>query len=138
MKSMKGGRGPSIVRAAALFGVAVIAMVVLGQSKMPGSVAYAGVKYERTSLLLVIFILMAVCGGIWFLYRAFAQNRPSETDAAGGDEEPDPLNEYFHGKYEVESTGSPAAKGGIYCPYCGKPIQADFAFCSHCGKELKK
>ncbi len=30
------------------------------------------------------------------------------------------------------------AKGGMYCPYCGKPIQADFAFCSHCGKELKK
>ena len=138
MKSMKGGRGPSIIRAVALFGIAVLAMVALGQSKTPGSVAYAGVKYERTSLLLVIFILMAVCGGIWFLYHAFVQNRPSETDAAGGDEEPDPLNEYFHGKYEVESTESSAAKGSMYCPYCGKPIQADFAFCSHCGKELKK
>ena len=51
---------------------------------------------------------------------------------------PDLLNEYFHGKYDVESTDAPAAKGGMYCPYCGKPIQADFAFCSHCGKELKK
>ena len=137
MKSMKGGRGPSIIRAVALFGIAVLAMVALGQSGTPGSVAYAGVKYERTSLLLVIFILMAVCGGIWFLYRAFAQNRPSETDAAGGDEEPDPLNEYPQGKDDAESTEEAAAAGSRYCPNCGRAVQEDANFCSHCGKELK-
>ena len=136
MKSMKGGRSPSIIWAVALFGIAVIAMVALGQSGTPGSVAYAGVKYERTSLLLVIFILMAVCGGIWFLYRAFAQNRPSETDAAGGDEEPDPLNEYLHGENDAESTEE-AAVGSRYCPNCGRAVPEDARFCSNCGKELK-
>ena len=137
MKSMKGGRGPSIIKAVALFGVAVIAMVALGQSGTPGSAAYAGVKYERTSLLLVIFILMAVCSGIWFLYRAFVQNRPSEKDAAGGDEEPDPLNEHSREEDDAESTEE-AAAGSRYCPYCGRAVQEDANFCSHCGKELNK
>ena len=137
MKSMKGGRGPSIIRAVALFGIAVLAMVALGQSGTPGSVAYAGVKYERTSLLLVIFILMAICGGIWFLYRAFAQNRPSETDAAGGDEEPDPLNEHSREEDDAESTEEAAAAGSRFCPGCGNAVPEDANFCSHCGKELK-
>ncbi len=137
MKSMKGGRGPSIIKAAALFGIAVLAMVALGQSGTPGSVAYAGVKYERTSLLLVIFILMAVCGGIWFLYRAFAQNRPSETDVTGADEEPDPLNRYSRGEDDAESAEEAAAAGSRYCPNCGRAVQEDANFCSHCGKELK-
>ncbi len=137
MKSMKGGRGPSIIRAVALFGIAALAMVALGQSGTPGSVAYAGVKYERTSLLLVIFILMAVCGGIWFLYRAFAQNRPSETDVTGADEEPDPLNRYSRGEDDAESAEEAAAAGSRYCPNCGRAVQEDANFCSHCGKELK-
>lgn len=136
MKSMKGGRGPSVIRAVALFGIAVLAMVALGQSGTPGSVAYAGVKYERTSLLLVIFILMAICGGIWFLYRAFAQNRPSETDVTGGDEEPDQLNEHSRSENDAESTEKEAA-GGRYCPGCGQAVPEDANFCSHCGKELK-
>ena len=138
MKSMKGGRGPSIIRAAALFGIAVLAMVALGQSGTPGSVAYAGVKYERTPLLLVIFILMAVCGGIWFLYRAFAQNRPSETDAAGADEEPDALNGHSRGEDGAESTEEASAAGSRYCPNCGRAVPEDANFCSHCGKELNK
>ena len=137
MRSMKGGRGPSIIKAVALFGIAVIAMVALGQSGTPSSVAYAGVKYERTSLLLVIFILMAICGGIWFLYRAFAQNRPSETDATGGDEEPDPLSEYSRGEDDAESTEE-AAAGSRYCPNCGRAVPEDANFCSNCGKELNK
>ena len=136
MKSMKGGRSPSIIKAIALFGIAVLAMVALGQSGTPGSVAYAGVKYERTSLLLVVLILMAVCGGIWFLYRAFAQNRPSETDVTGGNEEPDPLNGHSQ---EEDGTGNTeeAAAGSRYCPNCGRAVQEDANFCSHCGKELK-
>ena len=137
MKNMKGGRRPSIIRAVALFGIAVLAMVALGQSGTPGSVAYAGVKYERTSLLLVIFILMAVCGGIWFLYRAFAQNRPSETDAAGGDEEPDPLNGHSREEDGTGNTEEAAAAGSRYCPGCGQAVPEDARFCSHCGKELK-
>ena len=86
----------------------------------------------------ILWTLIAVGGAIYELYNFRAKNRPSVIDITGGDEEADPLNEYFHGKYESESTRASAAHGGMYCPYCGTPVQADFAFCSHCGKELKK
>ena len=39
MKSIKGGREPSIIKALASFSIAVIAIVALGLSKTPGSPA---------------------------------------------------------------------------------------------------
>ena len=141
MKSIKGGREPSIVGAIAAFGVALVGIVFTTTAVSMINRSSFGNDSGAATLFTVfgvVFVLIAVSIGIHELHNATAENRPSIIDITDGDEEPDPLNEYFHGKYEVESTESPAAKGGMYCPYCGKPIQADFAFCSHCGKELKK
>jgi hypothetical protein len=142
MKSIKGGRAPSLMGAIVSFAFALfgIVFVVFMVSQM-----LTGPFRSDNSGAVVVFIAFGILwlvvtagSGIYQLYNFKAKNRPSVIDITDGNEEPDPLNEYFHGKYDVESTDAPAAKDGMYCPYCGKPIQADFAFCSHCGKELKK
>ena len=141
MKSIKGGREPSIVGAIAGFGVALAGIVFTIFSVSSINSSSFGDNSGAAILFAVfgiVFVIIALSGAIHSLHNATAKNRPSILDITDGDEEPDPLNEYFHREYDMESTDSPAAKGGMYCPYCGKPVQADFAFCSHCGKELKK
>ncbi len=141
MKSIKGGRESSIVVAIAAFGMALIGIVmtISGVSSINNSFFPDNSGMSSAIIVFgIVFVTIAVALGIHHLHNATAKNRPSILDITDGNEEPDPLNEYFHGEYDVESTDSPVAKGGMYCPYCGKPIQADFAFCSHCGKELKK
>ena len=141
MKSIKGGREPSMIGAVAAFGVALIGIVFTATAVSSINSSGFGDNSGMSTLFTVfgiVFVIIALCIGFHELHNATAKNRPSIIDITDGDEEPDPLNEYFHGKYEVESTEDSAAKGSMYCPYCGKLIQADFAFCSHCGKELKK
>ena len=129
--------GAVVAFAFALFG---IVFTVVAISTMNNSPFRSETSAPRIIIAAfgIVWVVVTAGSGIYELYNYKAKNRPSIVDITDGNEEPDPLNEYFHGKYEVESTESPAAKGGMYCPYCGKPIQADFAFCSHCGKELKK
>ena len=139
MKSIKGGRAPSLMGAIvgfafALFGI-VFTVVMVSQMSIHNETAGPKLIFIAFGIL---WVVTTAGSAIYELYNFKAKNRPSVIDITDGNEEPDPLNEYFHGKYDVESTDSPSAKGGMYCPYCGKPIQADFAFCSHCGKELKK
>ena len=139
MKSIKGGRGSSIIGAIGLFGIAAVAAVALGEFNKQDSFGFGGGNVSKVpTVFLVVFILIAVCCGVYELYNAIAKNRPSVMDITDGKEEPDPLNEYFHGKYDMESTKSPAAQGSRFCPNCGKPVEADANFCSRCGKELKK
>ena len=89
MKSIKGGREPSIIKALASFSIAVIAIVALGLSKTPGSPAYVGVG-ERGVVLLAVLILIAICFGIYELYSVFSKDEPSEADATDEKEETDP------------------------------------------------
>lgn len=141
MKSIKGGREPSIVGAIAAFGMALIGIVFtvtavssINNSGFPEN----GGAATLFTVFGIVFVLIAVCSGIYELHNATARNRPSILDITDGNEEPDPLNEYFHGKYDVESTEGSAAHGSRFCPNCGKPVEADANFCSHCGRELKK
>ena len=139
MKSIKGGREPSIVGAIAAFGMALIGIVftvtVVSSINNSGFSGNGGAATLFT-VFGIVFVLIAVCSGIYELHNATARNRPSILDITDGNEEPDPLNEYFHGQYDVESTDSPA--GSRFCSNCGKPVEADANFCSRCGKELKK
>ena len=141
MKSIKGGRAPSLLSAVVAFAFALFGIVFI--TYMVSMMSHSGFGGDSGAIVIVIafgivWVAATAGSGIYELYNFKAKNRPSMIDITDGDEEPDPLNEYFHGKYEVESMGAPAEKGGMYCPYCGKPIRADFAFCSHCGRELKK
>ena len=141
MKSIKQGRGPSLIGGIVALGMSVFGLVMAGEVRATESHFSAfGSNPGAGGGVTFCYLFSGACilVGIYSIYCAVAKNRPSHLDITDGDEEPDPLNEHFHGRYDVESTKSPSAKGGMYCPYCGKPVQADFAFCSHCGKELKK
>jgi hypothetical protein len=124
MKSIKPGRGPSMMSAigsvaAGLFGVFWTGLAL---SMGAGFMAVFG----------VIFIIIAVAGAVYNLKNATGKNRFSEYDITNSTEEPDPLNERFGGD-GPDKTGEAAS---AYCPYCGSPVQQGFAFCNRCGKKL--
>ena len=120
MKSIKPGRGPSMMGAisslfAALFGVFWSVMALKS-----GAPFFFG-------LFGLFFIGMAL-GQAWYNYHnATNKNRFSTFDIVD-EEELDPLDPR---RLEHPS----AAKGG-YCPYCGAPLQGDFRFCPDCGEKL--
>ena len=141
MKSVKGGRAPSLMGAVVAFAFALFGIVFISYMVSMINSSSAGRESGATIIFIafgIVWVVATAGSGIYELYNFKAKNRPSIVDITDGNEEPDPLNEYFHGKYEVESTGASAEKSSMYCPYCGKPIQTDFTFCSHCGKGLKK
>ena len=130
MKSIKPGRGPSMMGAmgsvaAAVFGVIwIIAAVQMGA---PGAFPLFG----------FVFIAIAVGQAVYHFRNAKGKNRYSVLDIVDSREEPDPLGHQL----ESEDQQEPASLGNLedavrFCPYCGTPVEADFAYCKSCGKKL--
>ena len=127
MKSIKRGRGPSIMDGiggivGAIFGV--IWTVSASSMGAPGLFTLFG----------VVFIAICLGSALYEFYNATRKNRFSEYDITEGDEEPDELNRYFSGQETPESKTTDAA---AYCPFCGQATEPDHRFCSRCGKPLK-
>jgi len=146
MKSVKPGRGPSMMgafgsAAAALFGV----FWTIGAASMgaPGFFVAFG----------FIFIAIGVAQAIYNFKNATSQNRYSAFDITDGNEEPDPLNEFFGGGNENpernRNASTPEASSSVhdemsvgdesekaFCPYCGAEVEKDFTYCMKCGKKL--
>ena len=117
MKSVKPGRGPSIMSGVAAAGVAffgVIWVVAVLSIGAPWFMAAFG----------VVFILIAIGSAAYSFYSGTAQNRPSVVDIVDDSEEPDPLNQVFHNKK--------------YCLQCGEPVLPSARFCSGCGQKLSE
>ena len=131
MKSVKPGRGPSMMSSvgsivAAIFGVIwTIGAVSIGA---PWFMAAFG----------VVFIVVAIISAVYNGHNATAKNRMSVLDITEDGEEPDPLNTAFGDDKEATVTPvNPAHPAGSkFCPYCGSPVGDDFAFCNNCGKKL--
>lgn len=136
MKSIKRGRAPSMMGGVmslliGLFGVAwtIVALRIGG-----GFMAVFG----------LIFVAVAVIQAIYHFRNATGKNRYSEYDITDGQEEPDPLNERFDGAPVAGGPSGPSASapsasapsGSLFCPYCGAPVDVNFAFCNRCGKRL--
>lgn len=131
MKSIKRGRAPSMMGGVmslliGLFGVAwaIVALRIGG-----GFMAVFG----------LIFVAVAVIQAIYHFRNATGKNRYSEYDITDGQEEPDPLNERFDGTPVAGGPSGPSASapsGSLFCPYCGAPVDINFAFCNRCGKRL--
>ncbi len=83
----------------------------------------------------VFFIALAIAVTVYNFRNATGKNRYSSFDITEDGEEPDPLNERFHGSRE---TAFPSASNGKsrFCPYCGAAVTGKFRFCNQCGKEL--
>lgn len=146
MKSVKPGRGPSMMGA---FGSAAAALVgvfwTIGAASMgaPGFFVAFG----------FIFIAIGVVNAIYNFKNATSQNRYSAFDITSENEEPDPLNEFFGRgsenpernrnvsvqevsptKHDESSIGDESEKA--FCPYCGAEVEKDFTYCMKCGKKL--
>lgn len=134
MKSIKPGRGPSMMGGfGAVFGIVFgIFWTVLAASMTQGF-GLVGVIFP---LFGVLFIIIGVVNAVYNFKNATGKNRYSEFDITDDTEEPDPLNQHFGGQPKHTSEVPPTS--GSFCPYCGAPVQNDFAFCRKCGKQLPK
>ena len=134
MKSIKPGRGPSMMGGfGSVFGIVFGIFWTVLASSMTQGFGLVGVIFPLGG---VLFIIMGVVKAIYHFKHATGENRYSEFDITDDTEEPDPLNRQFGSK--PESTPDAPPSGSSFCPYCGAPVQNDFAFCRKCGKALPK
>ena len=127
MKSVKPGRGPSMMG-----GVASVFAVVFGIIWMCGAASMGAPGFFL--LFGVAFIGIGVVNAVYSFKNAAGENRYSAYDIVDSDEEPDPLN----ARFGDVSQGGPAVGGGDFrfCPYCGAKLGSDFTYCGKCGRKL--
>ena len=131
MKSIKPGRGPSMMNAVgSLIGIVfgIIWTCAAASMGAPGFFPLFG----------LVFIGISVVNAIYSFKNATGDNRYSAYDIVDEDEEPDPLNQRFRPDPSSgsDSPDSPESSNAHFCPYCGAPIQGDYAYCPRCGKSL--
>lgn len=125
MKSIKPGRGKSMINGA---GSVIVALV--GVAWTIGAV---GMGAGYMAFFGVAFIVIALINAGEGFYNATADKRMSVADVVDAEDEPDPLSERFGIKADTQPPQAAA-----YCPYCGKPLEPDFVFCPRCGKAMRK
>ena len=128
MKSIKPGRGPSMMS-----GISSILVGVFGVVWTIGAVSMgAGGLFAVFGL---IFIAMAVVSAVYNFKNATSKNRYSSFDIIDENEESDPWNERF-GEKRTEPQITTYSSDSKYCPYCGTRVDGDFLYCNKCGKKL--
>ena len=128
MKSIKPGRGPSMMNAAGAVFAVIFGII--------WTIAAAGMGAPFFFPLFgLLFIGMGVMSAVYNFKNATGEERYSTFDIVDSDEEPDPLNARF-GKERDDDDAAPASNEFAFCPYCGMELQEDFAFCPRCGREL--
>lgn len=129
MKSVKPGRGPSMMSGAASVAVAIFGLIWTAGA---ASIGAPGVMV----LFGVVFIVIAIIQGIYAFSNATRKNRFSTWDITDTDEEPDPLNERF-GEQKNAAAPDDGQTPAAYCPYCGAPVpEEDHLYCGRCGRKL--
>lgn len=129
MKSIKPGRGPSMMSGIVGIGVALFGVLwtIIAASSGGGLFALFG----------VIFVAIAVVQVVYNFKNATGKNRYSSFDITDENEEPDPFNERFgNNSYAQDDRYSYTESSQNYCPYCGAKTKEDFEFCTNCGKKL--
>ena len=120
MKSVKPGRGPSMMG-----GVASVFAVVFGIIWMCGAASMGAPGFFL--LFGVAFIGIGVVNAVYSFKNAAGENRYSAYDIVDSDgRQPDNVVPPQAGE-----TGKLA-----YCPYCGAKLGEGFSFCGKCGKAL--
>ncbi len=131
MKSIKPGRGPSMMGAFGSAAVTVFGIIwtfFVMSAGAPGFFALFG----------IIFVVMGIAMTAYNFKNATSKERYSAFDITDGEEEPDPLNELFSEKQAGKASEAPNHDSGetAFCPYCGAEAEADFTYCAKCGKRL--
>lgn len=144
MKSIKPGRGPSMMGSIAGIGVAIFGVFWTIMAVQMGAPIFF-VAFG------VIFVVIAISGVVYNLHNATGEKRFSTFDIVDEEEEADPLNERF-GQHtrskcpdedenrtgaEQKPSEEHAADGeNNFCPYCGAPVKGTYTFCRKCGRRL--
>lgn len=133
MKSIKPGRGPSMMQ-----GIVGIFVALFG---VFWTIAAASMGGGLFAVFGIFFVIMAIVQAVYNLKNATGENRYSVFDITDGHEEPDP----FQIKYgsaddrKEERTADQtiyADADSSFCPYCGTKVEDDYAYCHKCGKRL--
>ena len=134
MKSIKPGRGPSMMSGIGSIFVIVFGIIwVIIAFSMGSRVGGIGLIFPLFGVLLVG---MAVVQAVYHFKNATSENRYSAFDITEDGEESDPLNERFGTSGKQNTASSFQSTKSIYCPYCGVKLETGFAFCNQCGKKL--
>ena len=140
MKSIKRGRGPSMME-----GAGAVFTIIFGVIWLFAAVSIGAPVFF--ALFGVAFIGMAVVRAVYAFRNASGEERFSEYDITDSEEEGDPLNRKYGKTAEREESWneretiiSENAGGAerIYCHYCGAALQVDFEFCMKCGARLPR
>lgn len=132
MRSIKRGRGPSMMGGISSIFVAIFGVIWTLLASQTGSILFM--------MFGVIFVVQAIVQAVYNFKNATGKNRYSEYDITEGYEEVDPLNERFGNQSNFQDgfQSNTANKGEdtAYCPYCGVIIGDDFQYCHECGKKM--
>ena len=131
MKSIKPGRGPSLIGGCmsifvGLFGVlwTVTSVCSIGNNII-------GIFF---ALFGVFFVAISVISAVYNFKNANGKGRFSIYDITDEKEEPDPLNRHLRNyKHEDITKG---ISNSSFCPYCGTKVMDNFEYCNRCGKKL--
>ena len=159
MKSIKPGRGPSMMS-----GVMSVAVGIFG---LIWTIMAASMGGGIFALFGLVFIGIAISSAVYNFKNATSENRYSTYDIVDSTEETDPFNERFgrppnvSADFDHYADGTPRfsdeaasanrsaassnefASGSrtttnAFCPYCGNEVEQDFIYCNNCGKELPR
>lgn len=136
MRSIKRGRGPSMMGGISSIFVAIFGVIWTLLASQTGSILFM--------LFGVVFVVQAIVQAVYNFKNATGKNRYSEYDITEGSEEADPFNERFGNqnsfgnefKSDAELFNESNEEDTAYCPYCGVIIGSDFQYCHECGKKM--
>lgn len=127
MKSIKPGRGPSMMGGVMSIIAAVFGLIWTFAATSMGGGIFA--------LFGVVFIISALVSAVFNFKNATSQNRYSSFDIVDSEAEPDPFSARFS-KTDNKTIHEADGNSSSFCPYCGTPAESDFEFCKNCGKKL--
>jgi len=133
MKSIKPGRGPSKQSfVGSIFGIVFGVFWTILAIAMTADAGIIGLIFP---LFGICFVGMGIYNAYIAYHNAHGENRMSMYDIVDVDEEPDPWSPDYEQRKQREQTSASDSKAK-FCPYCGKPIEADYKFCKYCGRSL--
>lgn len=127
MKSIKPGRGPSMMG-----GIMGIAVAIFG---VVWTIIAVGIGAGFMAIFGIIFIFVAIVQAIYNFKNAISKNRYSAFDIVDAHQEMDHLNERF-GRPVNTNMSQCVSKESSFCSYCGTPVLPEYAFCNKCGEKL--
>ena len=95
----------------------------------------AGIVYKLVNFLLVVLVIVAIVGGLFFIIKKYANknNSPLNSTENNINRTIEPLNTTQHNtNMNTESVASEFRE----CPNCHKMIQMSSKFCKFCGKNV--